>query len=111
LRGIERLKQVGTIDIILMDLQYLPALLTPATIDATNAVVRAIADVAKEKSVNLFRRFELMKRWYEIGKVSFEQMVDPTGPTRLHQSEWATKMVAVALHDVICDAVHKSGVS
>jgi GDSL-like Lipase/Acylhydrolase family len=109
--GIERLKQAGTIDIILMDLQYLPAVLTPATIDATNAMVLAIADVAREKSVNLFKRFELMKCWYEIGKFSFEQMVDPTDPARLHQSEWATRMVSVALRDVILDAVHKSGIS
>ena len=45
-----------------MDLQYVPAVLTPATIDASNAMVEAIAEVAQQKSVNLFRRFDLMKR-------------------------------------------------
>jgi GDSL-like Lipase/Acylhydrolase family len=106
--GIERLKQAGSIDIILMDLQYLPAVLTPATIDAADKMVEAIAAVAQKKSVNLFRRFDLMKRWYEIGKVSFEQMVNPTDDKRLHQSEWATRMVSIALHDVIVGAVDTS---
>jgi GDSL-like Lipase/Acylhydrolase family len=106
--GIEKLKKGDAIDIILMDLQYLPAVLTPATINAADRMVEAIAGVAKKKSVNLFRRFDLMKRWYDIGKFSFEQMVDPTDDKRLHQSEWATKMVSIALHDVIIEAVNKS---
>jgi hypothetical protein len=75
--GIELLKKPGTIDIVLMDLQYLPAVLTPATIDAASKMVKAIADVAVEKSVNLFRRFDLMERRIEVGKYSFEQMVNP----------------------------------
>jgi hypothetical protein len=71
------LKKPDTIDIVLMDLQYLPAVLTPATIDAASKMVKAIADVAVEKSVNLFRRFDLMERRIEVGKYSFEQMVNP----------------------------------
>jgi hypothetical protein len=106
--GIEKLKKGGAIDIILMDLQYLPAVLTPATIDAADRMVEAIAGVAEKKTVNLFRRFDLMKRWHDIGKFSFEQVVDPTDDKRLHQSEWATKMVSIALHDVIIEAVNKS---
>jgi GDSL-like lipase/acylhydrolase family protein len=109
--GIELLRQTPAIDIILMDLQYLPAVLTPATIEPTNRMVNAIADVAKEKSVNLFQRFDLMKRWNEIGKYDFQQMVDPGDQDRLHQSEWATQMVAAALRTVIVDALKKSGVS
>ena len=106
-RGIDLLRQSGTIDIVLMDLQYLPAVLTPATIDASNAMVEAIAGVARSKSVNLFRRFDLMKRWHDIGRVPFDRMVDPTDSARLHQSEWATGMVATALRDVILDKVVK----
>jgi hypothetical protein len=109
--GIEVLKKPGTIDIILMDLQYLPAVLTPVTIDATNAMVNCIADVATKKSIGLFRRFDLMKRWSEVARYSFEQMVNPTDDKRLHQSEWSTKMVAEALRTVIVDAVNKSATS
>jgi hypothetical protein len=107
--GIEVLKKPGTIDIILMDLQYLPAVLTPVTIDATDEMVKAIADVAAKKSINLFRRFDLMNRWNEVGRYSFEQMVNPNDDKRLHQSEWSTKMVAEALRKVIVDAVNKGG--
>jgi len=110
-RGIELLQKLGTIDIVLMDPQYLPAMLTPAVVDASNAMVDAIAGVAKETSVNLFRRFDLMKRWSEIAKISFEQMVDPNDDKRLHQSEWATDMLAKALRDVVLVALNRSGIS
>jgi GDSL-like Lipase/Acylhydrolase family len=109
--GIELLKKPGTIDIVLMDPQYLPALLTPATIDAASKMVKAIADVAVEKSVNLFRRFDLMKRWIEVGKYSFEQMVNPADDKRLHHSEWSTRMIAEALCYAIVDAEKKTVVS
>ncbi|CUT10081.1 Lipolytic enzyme GDSL family precursor [Bradyrhizobium sp.] len=109
-RGIDQLKKPGTIDIVLMDLQYVPALITPATIDASNAMAEAIAGVARQKSVNLFRRFDLMRRWNEIGRFSFEQMVNPTDDKRLHQSEWASGMLAFALRDVILDSLRKGGV-
>ena len=38
-------------------------------------------------------------------------MVNPTDDKRLHQSEWATGMLAYALRDVILDALKKSGMS
>ncbi|GLR88889.1 SGNH/GDSL hydrolase family protein [Bradyrhizobium iriomotense] len=110
-RGIDLLKKQGTIDIVLMDPQYLPAMLTPATKNATEAMVQAIADVASDKQVNLFRRFDLMQRWSEIGKFSFDQMVNPTDDKRLHQSEWATNTLAYALRDVILDRLRKGGIA
>ncbi|OKO83953.1 hypothetical protein AC628_00965 [Bradyrhizobium sp. NAS96.2] len=72
-----------------MDLQYLPAMLTPATREATEKMVLAIAEVADNMKVNLFRRHELMKAWHQLAGVSFDQMVDRNDPARLHQSEWA----------------------
>lgn len=110
-RGIDLLKKQGSIDIVLMDLQYLPAMLTPAISEATKAMVEAIAKVAAEKEVNLFQRFELMKRWSEVGKFSFDQMVNPLDDKRLHQSEWATNTLAYALRDVILDRLRKSGIA
>jgi hypothetical protein len=38
-------------------------------------------------------------------------MVNPIDDTRLHQSEWSTKMVAEALRKVIVDKVKKIGTS
>src|SRR5271168_2023961 len=79
-KGVKKLLDAGKIDIILMDPQYVPALLTPATRQATEAMVVAIAQVARDMNVNLFRRFELMKAWHELEHVSFDTMVDPTDP-------------------------------
>lgn len=106
--GIACLQKKGTIDIVLMDLQYLPALLTPATIEATNKMVGAINEVARDMKVNLFRRFELMKGWNERAKICFDRMVNPDDDRRLHQSEWATHQVSYALRTAIFDAVRKS---
>ena len=108
-RGVECL-QKEKIDIILMDMQYLPALLTPATIDATNKMVGAIARVAQDMKVNLFRRFELMKGWNELAKICFDRMVNPDDDKRLHQSEWATHQVSYALRTTIVEAVRNSTV-
>jgi hypothetical protein len=105
--GIQELKDAGNVDIILMDLQYVPALLTPATLAATNKMVLAIGDVAQQMRVNLFQRFKLMKAWHEIARIPLDQLVNPDDPYRLHQSEWATQEISGKLHEVICGAVKR----
>jgi lysophospholipase L1-like esterase len=109
--GIEQLHSEGSIDIILMDPQFVPALLTSELSDATNAMVSAIADVASDKKVNLFRRFELMKAWHELENIPIDTMVDPTDPSRLHDSDWATQRLANDLSKVIFDAVDRLALS
>jgi hypothetical protein len=109
--GIEQLSKVGNIDIILMDPQFVPAMLTPATLDATNAMVSAISQVASDKKVNLFRRFELMKAWHQLEGISFDRMVDPTDENRLHDSDWATQQLANDLSKIIFDAVDRLALS
>jgi lysophospholipase L1-like esterase len=106
-QGIDQLRAAGKVDIVLMDLQFVPALLTPATAKATGAMVRAIEQVARDKKVNLFQRFKLMKAWHELERISFDRMVDPTDEYRLHDSDWATQQLTVALSKVIVDAVDR----
>ena len=106
--GIDRLRNVGSIDIILMDLQYVPAVLTPATLKQTEAMVSAIAEVASSMNVNLFRRFEFMKAWHELEGISFDTMVDPTDTDRLHDSDWSTQRLAWNLSQLIFKAVDKT---
>lgn len=105
--GVGRLRHEGSIDIILMDPQYVPAMLTKATQGATDRMVSAIADVSREEKVNLFRRFELMKGWYEVEKISFDRIVDPGDNTRLHDSDWATQQLTKALGNLILARVPK----
>ena len=108
-QGVALLQQIGQADIILMDPQYVPAMLTPDKIDATHAMVGAIAGVANETSVNLFPRFELMRRLHDVENVSFDLLVDPADGNRLHDSDWSTQWLAQTLMDQIAAAVAQVG--
>ena len=100
-QGIRRLRDERSIDIILMDPQYVPAMLTPVTQAATDRMVSAIADVSRADQVNLFRRFELMKGWHEVEKISFDRIVDPDDNARLHDSDWTTRRLTEVLANLI----------
>ena len=106
--GLVRLGEETQADVILMDLQYVPALLTPANKNKTLAMVDAISQLAGEAGVNVFRRFEFMKGLHQVEQVSFDRMVDPTDVNRLHDSDWATHRVAWAVKLAIVDSVKKA---
>jgi hypothetical protein len=72
-----------------MDLQYVPAVLTPANKDKALAMVEAISQLARDAGVNVLRRFAFMKGLYQVEQVSFDRMVDPNDDDRLHDSDWA----------------------
>jgi acyl-CoA thioesterase I len=101
--GVSLMKSLPATDVILMDLQYAPALLGPKEHD-TRTMVSLISAVAKSEEVNLFRRFALMERWLADG-VPLADMIDPTDPSNLHMSEWATGCVTSALGGAIGQAV------
>jgi lysophospholipase L1-like esterase len=105
--GIRRVREKGAIDIILMDPQCVPAMLTLATRDATERMVSAIAEVSRQERVNLFRRFALMKGWHDVEGIPFDRIVDPGDPDRLHDSDWATQKLATVLRDLIIARVPK----
>lgn len=73
-----------------MDLQYVPAVLTPAKKDKAIVMVEAISELARDSGTDVFRRFAFMKGLYEVEQVSFDRMVDPTDNDRLHDSDWTT---------------------
>jgi lysophospholipase L1-like esterase len=106
--GLVMLRDKTQADVILMDLQYVPAVLTPAKKDKAIAMVGAISELARDASVNVFRRFAFMKGWYQIEQVSFDRMVDPNDETRLHDSDWATDRISRALSAAIVDGVSKA---
>jgi lysophospholipase L1-like esterase len=106
--GLSRLRQIPDLDVVLMDMQYVPALLTAENNDVTNAMLVSIAAAADEARVNLFGRFAMMKAWHEVEGVSFDLMVDPTDSTKLHDSDWSTRLLADALNNAIIAAVAKA---
>jgi lysophospholipase L1-like esterase len=103
--GINRLRDAGGIDVILMDPQYTPAMLTSDKEEATGKMIAELAALATEMKVNLFRRFELMQGWHTVERISLDRMVDPTDPTRLHDSDWTTQKITEALYGLITASV------
>jgi lysophospholipase L1-like esterase len=106
--GLVRLRDETQADVILMDLQYVPAVLTPARKDKAVAMVEAISELARDAGVNVFRRFAFMKGLYEVEQVSFDRMIDPTDNSRLHDSDWTTERVAWAVKLAIVGGVDKA---
>jgi hypothetical protein len=85
-------------DVVLMDLQYAPAILSDNRIKEAERMVKLISDAAAANPpVNVFRRFELMRRWHKIEKYSFDRMIDPSDVDRLHQSDWSAQRIGQAL--------------
>ena len=106
--GLVKLRNQTQAEVILMDLQYVPAVLTPAKEDKAIAMVEAISKLARDADVNVFRRFAFMKGLYRVEQVSFDRMVDPADEHRLHDSDWATHRVAWAMKLAIVDGVDKA---
>ena len=106
--GLVRLHKETQADVILMDLQYVPAVLTLAKKDGAIEMVEAISALARDAGVNVFRRFAFMKSLYEVEQVSFDRMVDPTDEHRLHDSDWTTHRVAWAMKLAIAAGVKKA---
>jgi lysophospholipase L1-like esterase len=106
--GLVKLREETQADVVLMDLQYVPAVLTPAKKDKAVAMVEAISELARDAGVNVFRRFAFMKGLYEVEQVSFDRMVDPADNDRLHDSDWTTQRVAWAVKLAIVGGVDKA---
>lgn len=101
--GVSLLKGLP-MDVILMDLQYAPALLDGKEKD-TRLMVSLISAVASGAEVNLFPRFAMMERWCVKGGMSPADLIDPTDTSKLHMNEWVTQCITTALDRAIGDAV------
>jgi lysophospholipase L1-like esterase len=106
--GLVRLRQETQADVILMDLQYLPGMLTPAKKARSIQMVEAISQLARDAGVNVFRRFAFMKGLIDVEQVSMDRMVDEADNDRFHQSDWVTFRVAWAMKLAIERGVDKA---
>jgi lysophospholipase L1-like esterase len=99
------LRSLPRTDLVLMDLQYAPAILSDNRIKQAERMVELISDAAAANPpVNVFRRFDLMRRWHVSEKRSFDSMIDPSDGDRLHQSDWSAQRIGQALCGVIVEA-------
>lgn len=88
-----------------MDLQYAPAILSDNRIKQAERMVELISDAAAANPpANVFRRFDLMRRWHVAENRSFESMIDPSDGDRLHQSDWSAQRIGQVLCEVIVEA-------
>jgi acyl-CoA thioesterase-1 len=95
--GIDELKATGA-DVVLVDLQYSPAVIAKSE---TSDMVEQIALTAKEKNVDLFRRFAAMRDWRENRHLAFDTFVSPDG---LHMNDWGYRCMAKLLGSAIAEA-------
>jgi len=103
--GVRRLGQ-HPMDVVLIDPQYVTAMLRDDKAELSEQMVSKIREIAEAAKVNVFRRWALMRHWHVQNGVPFDQMLDPTDrPDMLHQSDWSTLQVSKALCQAITDAV------
>jgi acyl-CoA thioesterase I len=96
--GILRLKAIGA-DVVLIDPQYAPRVLARPNFEA---MITLLEQTARFETVNLFRRFALMKHWHEVDRMPFETFLAPDG---LHMNDFSYGCVARALGGAISEAM------
>ncbi len=95
--GVGQLKAIGA-DVILVDPQFAPRVVEKHD---TEQMVALIAATAKRDNIDLFRRFEVMRYWREVGHVAFARFLAPDG---LHMNDWSYGCMASLLAGAIADA-------
>ena len=101
--GLDRLRG-KPMDVMLIDPQYTTAMLLDDKAEASARMVSLISTAAEKATVNLFRRWALMRHWHVHDNIGLHRMYDPTDPDKLHQSDWSTRRVAQALCEAIARA-------
>ncbi len=101
--GIAQIKRAGA-DVILMDMQYAPAVLMHARY---HEMEHALWATARTTGVPLFRRFALMRDWAEHGNMKMSVMV---GPDHLHMTDAGYDCLARQLSaSILRDAHTRAG--
>jgi acyl-CoA thioesterase-1 len=96
-QGIDQLK-ASNADVVLIDPQYAPAVIAKSE---TPGMVEQIALAAKEENVDLFRRYAMMRNWYEVRHLAFTDFVSPD---QLHMNDWSYGCMAKILGAAIAEA-------
>jgi acyl-CoA thioesterase I len=108
--GLRWLKDLP-IDVVMMDLQYTPAVVDGEKLKLSEELVRRIAQAAEYSEVNVFRRFDLMRHWVDQDRLSIAQLVREGDPLKLHMSDWATNCATTALAQSIMARLEAVGVT
>jgi hypothetical protein len=98
LRALDHLSGSGA-DLVLMNLQYAPAVLDQleAPTTASREMLQIIEMIAAENDIAHFRRFEIMRHWRVDRGIPFDQMISNFDGNWLHQNDWSYDCIAKAL--------------
>jgi len=96
--GIVRLKATGA-DVVLIDPQYAPRVLARPNAEE---MLKLLEQTARFETVNLFRRFALMRHWHQVERMPFEAFLSPD---ELHMNDFSYACVARALGMAISEAI------
>ena len=102
--GLTKIRSTGA-DIVLIDPQFTPKVIVKP--EATR-MVELIASTAKHEDVDLFPRFDVMRRWHEVDHLAFKTFVSPDG---LHMNDWSYGCFAKGLGMAIAEAAQRPVVS
>jgi lysophospholipase L1-like esterase len=102
--GLDRLKAAG-VDIVLMNPQYAPKVITKHDADG---MVDLIDLTAKQAHVALFQRFALMRYWRLTEDMPFSVFLSPD---ELHMNDWSYGCVAKLMAGAIADAATRATVT
>ncbi len=99
-QGIAKIKAIGA-DVILMNPQYAPKVISKPNIDRMVDLINATAG---EEHVSLFQRFAIMRYWRLTRDVPFSVFLSPD---ELHLNDWGYACVAQHLADAIAEVVQR----
>jgi lysophospholipase L1-like esterase len=102
--GLDRLKAAG-VDIVLMNPQYAPKVITKHDADG---MVDLIDLTAKQAHVALFQRFALMRYWRLTEDMPFSMFLSPD---ELHMNDWSYGCVAKLMAGAIADAATRATIT
>lgn len=102
--GIAKIRAAGA-DVVLLDPQYAPKVITKPE---AARMVDLIAGTAKQEDVDLYPRFDVMRRWHDVDHMDFTAFVSPDG---LHLNDWSYACLAKGLGQAIAEAAQRPVVS
>jgi hypothetical protein len=68
-----------------------------------------IDQLATAVNVNVFHRFDLMRKFLDVERLSFDGIIDPTDVTRLHQSDFSARRIGYELSEAIAAGAANGG--
>ena len=102
--GLNKIRATGA-DVVLIDPQFAPKVIVKP--DAAH-MVALIAMTAKQHDVDLFPRYDMMRRWREVDHLAFKSFVSADG---LHMNDWSYACLAKGLGLAIAEAATRPVVS